>query len=68
MSDFNDILKRGKRVFDLKDKGGTWGRCEDCGKRSPLFPFEDSDGEIWMFCETCLLDFIKEETNENAKF
>ena len=45
MADFSDILKRGKRMFDLKDKGGKWDRCEECGKRKLCFPYDDDKDE-----------------------
>ena len=61
MSDFSNILRRGRRLFDMKDKGGKWGRCEECDSRALLFPYKDFEEETWMLCELCAADFAKEE-------
>lgn len=61
MSSFNDIMKRGKRMFDMKNKGGTWDRCEECDKRALCFPYVDEKNEVWTLCEECVSEFVKDE-------
>jgi len=64
MSDFSNILKRGKRAFNTKKIGGKYGRCEECDERRILFPYHDSEDEVWNICEECMNKFIKEEEEE----
>ena len=61
MTDFGNILKRGRKMFDLKKKGGEWGRCEECDERAQLFPYSDEEKEVWLLCEICATSFVKEE-------
>jgi len=61
MSDFSSILKRGKRIFDMKDKGGEWQRCEECDEMLKCYPYKDEKCEVWMLCEDCSKEFIKDE-------
>jgi len=61
MSDFGSILRRGRRMFDMKNRGGDWGRCEECDDRKIIFPYEDEENQIWMLCEQCMETFIKDE-------
>lgn len=61
MSNFNDIMKRGKRMFDMKNKGGTWKRCEECDERALCFSYVDEKNEVWMLCEDCISEFVKDE-------
>ncbi len=61
MSNFGNILKKGKRRFEIKNKKTQWGRCESCDERSQLFKYNDAKGTIWMLCEKCSETFIEEE-------
>lgn len=61
MSDFGNILKRGRRMYDMKDQGGDWGRCEECDERRILFPYDDEEKQTWMLCEQCIAIFVKDE-------
>jgi len=61
MSDFGNILRRGRRMFDMKNEGGIWGRCEECDERALLFSYIDDEKETWKLCEICATDFVKEE-------
>lgn len=61
MSDFGTILKRGRKMFDLKDKGGTWQRCEECDEMLECYPYVDEKTEVWMLCENCTKEFVKDE-------
>jgi len=61
MSDFGNILKRGRKMFNTKKNGGKWGRCEECDERALLFPYKDVEKEVWMLCEVCAAEFVKEE-------
>ena len=60
MAGFGDILKKGKRRYDIKSKGGDWGRCEECDERARLYPFDDEKDQIWMLCEDCTEIFVNE--------
>ena len=64
MADFSSILKRGKKSFDAKAKGGKWGKCDECTERRLLFPYHDAEDEVWDVCEECMNTFIKEEEEE----
>lgn len=57
---FSDIMKRGKKQFEIKDQCGEWGRCEHCDERRLLFPYRDDKNEMWRLCESCSNLFIKE--------
>ena len=61
MVDFGKILKKGKKIFELKDNGGDWGRCEECNQRRKLFPFKDAEDQVWMLCESCIELFLGED-------
>ena len=61
MTGFSDILKRGRKIFDMKDTGGKWNRCEECGERRLCFDYSDCQNEIWVLCEQCTNTFVKEE-------
>ena len=61
MSNFSDILKKGKKQFQVKDQLGKWGRCDYCDERRLLFTYSDSKSEFWYLCESCSDVFIKEE-------
>jgi hypothetical protein len=58
---FSDVLRRGKRIFGVKDKGGKWGRCEECDERALLYPYDDKEGQVWMLCEYCLEILAKDD-------
>lgn len=60
MSDFSNILKRGRKIFEIKDGGGVWERCEECGERLLCFPYKDVEDETWLLCEECTTIFVKE--------
>lgn len=64
MGDFGSILRRGRKVFEAKDGGGTWGLCEECGKRKLLFKYYDVEKEIWLLCEGCITSYTKEDEEE----
>lgn len=57
---FADIMKRGKKQFQVKEQRGEWGRCEYCDERKLLFPYKDNKNEAWQLCELCSSMFIKE--------
>jgi len=61
MSDFGSILRRGRKMFDLKEKGGTWQRCEECDEMRECYPYVDEKNEVWMLCEECTKIFVKDE-------
>jgi len=61
MTDFADLLKRGRRMFDMKNKGGKWFNCEECGERRLCFAYDDDKEETWFLCEECASVFIKDE-------
>jgi len=61
MGDFGSILRRGRRMFDMKDKGGKYGRCEECNKRAPLFEYKDVEEQVWTLCEECITMYTKED-------
>lgn len=63
MADFGNILRRGKRRFEVKNKSSnsTWGRCEACEMRTKVFPYNDEKKEVWLLCEECTNLFIKDE-------
>ena len=61
MADFADILKHGKKRFQIKDGKGKWGKCDYCDDRHLLFPYHDSKKELWLLCDDCANIFIKEE-------
>lgn len=58
---FVDILKKGKRQFQIKDQRGSWGKCEYCDTRQLLFQYTDDKNELWHLCGDCTGLFIKEE-------
>lgn len=59
---FSNILKQGKRRFEIKNKQGQWGRCESCESREFLFPYDaGSKSDKWMLCHACLETFVKDE-------
>ena len=60
MANFGDILRKGRKVFNLKDSGGQYGRCEECGEYRLLYDFIDKEKEKWKLCETCSKDLIEE--------
>jgi hypothetical protein len=64
MSDFIDILKRGKKVFNTKNSIGVYGRCEECNARAVLYKYQDEEGQIWLLCEQCISTFAKDEVDE----
>lgn len=59
---FSNILKQGKRRFEIKDKKGQWGRCESCEHRKFLFPYDGGKNDKWLVCSACLEKFVKDET------
>jgi hypothetical protein len=61
MSDFGDIMRRGRKMFDMKSKGGTWNRCEECDTRALCYPYIDEKNEVWVLCEDCTNEFVKDE-------
>lgn len=61
MGDFGSIMRRGRKMFDMKDKGGTWERCEECNKRALLYKYYDSEDQVWLLCEECITIYTKEE-------
>jgi len=61
MSDFGSILKRGRKMFDMKEKGGSWQRCEECDEMHKCYPYVDERGHVWMLCEECVTEFVKDE-------
>jgi len=61
MANFADILKHGKKRFQVKSKKSKWGKCDYCDDRYLLFLYRDSKNEIWMLCDECADTFIKEE-------
>jgi len=62
MTDFGDILRRGRRNYNIKQLPSEWGRCDACGERKLLHPYDSEKKEIWMLCEECSDVFVKEET------
>lgn len=60
-SNFGDILRRGRKMHDLKEKGGEWGRCEECDERAICYPYVDERKQIWMLCEECATIFVKDD-------
>jgi len=61
MSGFGSILKKGKKLFNTKDKGGEWGRCEECNARAILYKYFDEEKQMWMLCEQCITIFTNDE-------
>jgi hypothetical protein len=61
MGNFGDILKRGKKLFDIKSRDGKFDRCEECNARAPVYKYIDEEEQNWMLCETCIKDYIKED-------
>ena len=61
MSDFGSILKKGRKIFNTKDKGGRWGRCDECNARALLYEYIDEEKQVWQLCETCTVMFTKDE-------
>ena len=61
MGDFGSIMRRGRKMFEMKDNGGKWGACEECNKRRLLFKYYDSEEELWMLCEECITTYTKED-------
>jgi hypothetical protein len=64
MSDFGNILKRGRKIFNTKNSGGVWGRCEECNARAFLFKYVDEENQTWLLCEQCINTFTKDEEEE----
>lgn len=62
MSGFGSILKRGRKMFNIKDAGGKWQRCEECDEMRKCFNYVDEREEIWVICEECMKEFVKDET------
>ena len=60
MADFGDLLKKGRDMAKLKDKGGKWGRCEECNEMTILYNFIDKENEKWELCEQCSKAFIED--------
>lgn len=59
---FGDILKKGKKQFEIKEQRGFWGRCEYCDQRKLLFPYkEPANNSSWNLCDVCSDLFVKEE-------
>lgn len=58
---FSDILKHGKKRFLVKNKKGSWGRCDYCDERRLLFAYKDSKKEVWMLCDICSNIFVEED-------
>ena len=58
---FSNILRQGKRRFEIKNKQGQWGRCEACDNREFLFPYNGDKNDNWMVCSACLEGFVKDE-------
>lgn len=65
MSGFSDILKQGKKRFEVKSDHGSWGRCEYCDERHLLHSYHDNKNEIWKLCDQCTDFFVKEEDEGN---
>ena len=61
MANFSDIMKRGQRNFDLKEGGGSWNRCEECDERALCYPYIDEKSEVWILCEECTNEFVRDE-------
>ena len=61
MGDFSEIMRRGKRMFDMKRKGGSWERCEECDVRDICYPYLDEKDEVWVLCDECMSEFVKDE-------
>lgn len=61
MSNFIDILKRGKKRFKVKSKKEKYGKCEFCDRRKLLFLYHDNKKELWSLCDECINIFVKEE-------
>lgn len=60
MSDFSDILRRGRKKFTIKDQKGEFGRCEECNARALLYKYVDKEKQTWTLCEKCIETFTKE--------
>jgi hypothetical protein len=67
MKSFGTILEKGKKRFVSKDNKGTWGRCEDCGRRKLLFVYTDLKNSVWNLCDECINKFAEEEIDETTK-
>ena len=65
MKNFETIMERGKKRFLSKDNKGTWGRCEDCGRRKLLFAYTDKKNGVWKLCDECINKFAEEEIDES---
>jgi len=61
MTNFGDILRKGKRRFKLKTHIDLWDSCEACGLRSKVHNYCDEKGDSWLMCDKCIDLFIKEE-------
>jgi len=61
MSDFGNILKKGKKLFSTKANGGHWSRCEECHAMALLFDYVDNEKQVWKLCEQCISSFVKDE-------
>jgi len=59
---FSNILKQGKRRFEVKSKSCKWDRCESCDSRELLFPYTGNKSDTWMLCSNCIETFVKDET------
>jgi hypothetical protein len=61
MSDFGDILRRGRLRQVIKGQRGVWGSCDYCELRRKLYEYKDIKEEKWMLCTSCIDEFIKDE-------
>ena len=61
MSSFGDILRRGRKMFKMKNTGGEWQRCEECDERAKCYPYVDEKQQVWMLCEECASVFVKDD-------
>jgi hypothetical protein len=61
MGDFGSILRRGKKMFDIKDSAKKWERCEECNKRDILYAYRDKEDQPWWLCEECITIYTKED-------
>jgi hypothetical protein len=64
MSDFGSILKRGRKIFNTKNSGGKFDRCEECNARALVYKYLDEENQEWLLCEQCLNTFTKDEEEE----
>ena len=64
MVDFGDLLRKGKRRQEIKSHKAKWGKCESCGQRSKLYPYDDKQKSIWRLCERCIEGLVSVKGNE----